>query len=365
LILLPLLLENQFGCDSLVISVTRLAESPELSLNPLVLYEGFGVSCKGEEDGALEAEVDGGVPPYSILWGDGSDLWIRSGLAEGNYSATVTDELGCSGEAEIELPAPDSLSISLLITHPDCFDEQAGGIQVQPAGGVPPYRFSLNSGEFTEENTFVGLQPGLYEIAVLDANLCLRTEAVLIQSPELLEVSLGEDREIAAGDSVLLELITNVPYDSLVSIDWKGLQNPDCEDCPVVWDLPFVSTTYSVTITDSDGCMASDQMTVSVDAARDIFVPNAFSPNNDGINDYFTVYANERNVRQVVSLKVFNRLGEQVFHRSRFSPNQPTEGWDGTFRDQPLNPGVFVWLVEVEFVNGDTVVLSGEVVLVK
>ncbi|TVR85018.1 MAG: gliding motility-associated C-terminal domain-containing protein, partial [Saprospirales bacterium] len=190
-------------------------------------------------------------------------------------------------------------------------------------------------------------------------------EAVLIQSPELLEVSLGEDREIAVGDSVLLEIITNVPYDSLVSIDWKGLQNPDCEDCPLVWDRPLVSTTYSVTITDRDGCMASDQMTVSVDAARDIFVPNAFSPNGDGVNDYFTVYANERNVKQVLSLKVFNRLGEQVFHRTHFPPNQPTEGWDGTFRDQPLNPGVFVWMVEVEFLDGEVVVLSGEVLVVR
>ncbi|TVR80454.1 MAG: hypothetical protein EA409_08485, partial [Saprospirales bacterium] len=192
-----ILLENRFGCDSLVISLTRLAESPQLSLNPLVLYEGFGVSCKGEEDGALEVEVEDGVPPYSILWGDGSELWARSGLAEGIYSATVTDDNGCSDDAEIALLAPDSLMISLVITHPDCFNDRAGGIQVLASGGVPPYRFSLNSDDFSEENTFAGLSPGLYEITVLDANMCLRTEAVLIQSPELLEVSLGEDREIA------------------------------------------------------------------------------------------------------------------------------------------------------------------------
>nr|MBS0036979.1 gliding motility-associated C-terminal domain-containing protein [Saprospiraceae bacterium] len=183
--------------------------------------------------------------------------------------------------------------------------------------------------------------------------------------PEELQVSLGEDQEIVPGDSVLLEIISNVPYDSLSQIDWKGLQDPDCADCPIVYDRPIVSTTYSVTITDKDGCMASDDMTVTVDQNRNIYVPNAFSPNGDGINDYFTVYADDRQVKSVRSLQVFSRYGDRVFHRVEFEPNRPELGWDGYFRGELMNPAVFVWMAEVEFVDGKVEVVSGELSLVR
>ncbi len=205
----------------------------------------------------------------------------------------------------------------------------------------------------------------LPELSIRDANGCEVHEAVLIQSPEQLIVSLGEDQEVVPGDSILLEVITNVPYDSLKAINWKGLQDPDCTDCPRVYDRPLVSTTYSVTITDRAGCMASDQMRVDVVHNRNLYVPNAFSPNGDGINDYFTIYADDRQVKSIQSLQVFSRYGDRVFHRTDFAPNQPELGWDGYFRGELMNPAVFVWTAEVEFLDGELLFLTGEVVLMR
>ncbi|TVQ50746.1 MAG: gliding motility-associated C-terminal domain-containing protein, partial [Saprospirales bacterium] len=112
-------------------------------------------------------------------------------------------------------------------------------------------------------------------------------------------------------------------------------------------------------------CMASDEMTVIIDHNRNIYIPNAFSPNGDGINDYFTVYADDRQVKSVRSLQVFSRYGDRVFHRGDFHPNIPELGWDGYFRGELMNPAVFVWTAEVEFVDGEVVILSGELSLVR
>lgn len=360
-----LLLENQHGCDSLVLSITVPVDPPEVELLSVGDYNGYDLSCAGASDGSLRSLVEEGIPPYQSMWEDGSTGFDRDQVSEGLYSMTVTDDNDCTAADSILLSAPDSLHMELLVTHPACFDDQTGGIEITAVGGAPPYEYRINSESFQDQSAFPGLAPGVFELSLRDANGCVTNEIVIIQSPEELEVNLGEDQEIVPGDSALLEIITNVPYDSLSEIDWKGLQDPDCDDCPIVYDRPVVSTTYSVTITDQDGCMASDDMTVTVNQNQNIYIPNAFSPNADGINDYFTVYADDRQVKSIRSLQIFSRFGDRVFHRGGFQPNQPELGWDGYFRGELMNPAVFVWMAEVEFVDGEVVVLSGEVSLVR
>ncbi len=357
--------QNQYGCDSLVLSVTMGMESPEAELLSVGDYNGYDLSCAGASDGILTVLAEGGVPPYELLWEDGSTHYHREGLSAGTYSITLTDVNDCYSVDSIELRAAEEFQMELTITHPACFDDQTGGIIVTANGGVAPFTYRLNQGAYEAEGVFDGLGPGLYELSIRDANGCEVHEAVLIQSPEQLSVSLGEDQEVVPGDSILLEVITNVPYDSLKAINWKGLQNPDCTDCPRVYDRPLVSTTYSVTITDRAGCMASDEMRVDVVHNRNIYVPNAFSPNGDGINDYFTIYADDRQVKSIQSLQIFSRYGDRVFHRTEFAPNQPELGWDGYFRGELMNPAVFVWTAEVEFLDGELLFLTGDVVLVR
>jgi gliding motility-associated-like protein len=83
----------------------------------------------------------------------------------------------------------------------------------------------------------------------------------------------------------------------------------------------------------------------------DVYIPNVFSPNGDDKNDIVTVYADE-NVRRVVYLEIFDRWGNMVFKASDFPPNDPAFGWDGTFRNIPMNPAVFAYVAKVELING-------------
>ncbi|MCB0562603.1 MAG: gliding motility-associated C-terminal domain-containing protein, partial [Phaeodactylibacter sp.] len=103
---------------------------------------------------------------------------------------------------------------------------------------------------------------------------------------------------------------------------------------------------------------------VFVDKTRKVFIPNAFSPNDDGINDYFAVYAGA-NVKMVRSFKVFDRWGGAVFAVENFEPNDLQYRWDGSYRGEKVNPGVYIYFAEIELADGRIETKSGEVMVLK
>jgi gliding motility-associated-like protein len=103
---------------------------------------------------------------------------------------------------------------------------------------------------------------------------------------------------------------------------------------------------------------------VVVRPERRIFIPTAFTPNDDGLNDVFLVYGGT-GVRRIRQFSVFDRWGELLFSQSDFPPSDPTFGWPGTFKGRMMNPGAFVYFVEVEFVDGVVLLYKGDVALIR
>ncbi|HFC00373.1 MAG TPA: gliding motility-associated C-terminal domain-containing protein [Phaeodactylibacter sp.] len=95
-----------------------------------------------------------------------------------------------------------------------------------------------------------------------------------------------------------------------------------------------------------------------------MFIPNAFSPNGDQINDLLFVNAGN-DVSKVVTFRIFDRWGDMVFSKKDFLANDSAFGWNGTYNGKKLNAGVFVYYVEVELIDGTRRVLNGEVLLVR
>jgi gliding motility-associated-like protein len=100
------------------------------------------------------------------------------------------------------------------------------------------------------------------------------------------------------------------------------------------------------------------------EASQEIYIPNIFSPNNDGVNDLFNIYAGPQGAL-IRSFKVFNRWGALVFSADNFEAGDNGPGWDGTYLGQAVKPGVYVYFVDVEFKNGMVEKYSGEVVVVR
>lgn len=201
---------------------------------------------------------------------------------------------------------------------------------------------------------------------VLNSDGCKWITEVEITEPEFLNVSIGADLFIQPGDLIMLDVQMNISTAQVDLIEWNPSEAINCMEDPCTSiRLSLVETTeIGVTVTDTNGCFASDQLLVTVIDNEKVFIPNIFSPNDDGRNDVFTLFTGS-GVRQIRHLSVFTRWGELVFRKENFSPNDLSAGWDGTHGGKPLNPGLYVWRAEVEFQDGDEELLYGDVTLVR
>lgn len=159
--------------------------------------------------------------------------------------------------------------------------------------------------------------------------------------------------------------VLNAQYSQgVTSYAWAPAQNLSCADCPQPVATPSFNTQYTVTATDSNGCRntASVQVLVLCQGAR-VFVPNTFSPNGDGHNDRFFVEGN--GLARMKSLRVFNRWGEVVFEARDFPVNNPSYGWDGTYKGQKAAPDVYIYQLEVFCENSEVLKFEGNVALIR
>ncbi|MEO6133065.1 MAG: T9SS type B sorting domain-containing protein, partial [Saprospiraceae bacterium] len=354
---------NQNGCDSVVIDQTTLYNLPSLNIASTSNFNGYDISCFGESDGSVNANI-AGISPFDFIWNTGSKDQNLTGLPAGSYSVTVTDANGCVTTDEITLVQSEQFMIGFTITSPDCFDQHNGIIIANQAGGVEPVRYSIDGISFQPSPTFNNLSGGTYTMTAFDANDCEVKEIIWINVPLMINVELGDNQVIMAGDTVLLNAIINVPFDSLSSISWTGLNNPACPTCLTQPVVPIITTTYSVTVTTEDGCWDEDALTLFIEKNTDIYVPNIFSPNGDNSNDRLLISAGP-DVEEISSFIIFDRWGNVLFAADHFQPNDLSHSWDGTFHGRPMNSSVFAYKMIVEIKGGGSVLRFGDVTLVR
>ncbi|MGL5889037.1 MAG: gliding motility-associated C-terminal domain-containing protein, partial [Bacteroidia bacterium] len=141
------------------------------------------------------------------------------------------------------------------------------------------------------------------------------------------------------------------------TFSWAPSAGLSCTNCASPVASPTVTTTYTVTLTNANGCVSTDTVIINVIEAYGLFVPSAFSPNDDGANDVLFVYG--PGIRTLEFL-VFNRNGQIVFETT-----SQTLGWDGTFGGKPVNTGIYAYYVKVEFFDGRVETLKGDISLVR
>ncbi len=130
--------------------------------------------------------------------------------------------------------------------------------------------------------------------------------------------------------------------------------------------LPLEDTEYTLTITDVNGCTASGSVLVEIDKNRNVYIPNAFSPNGDGPNDEFRVFAC-RGVSDITFVRIFDRWGNFLFEQQSITPDciGGARLWDGRVKGKPVNEGVYVYMVQVQFLDGVTLLYRGDVTILR
>jgi gliding motility-associated-like protein len=252
-----------------------------------------------------------------------------------------------------------------------CYNDDNGFVLIDTisGGNGGPYIYSLDNANFQPDTIFAGLPAGLYSVFAADSRGCLDTVQVRVFQPSPIQITIanGHTVTIPMGEGVRLVTNVNVAPASLNYV-WTPRSNLTCESdtsCRQPFVQPLDPVRYTVLVTDAtNGCTSSTSILVEVEKNRNIYVPNIITPNNDGYNDKFMVYGG-LGVVKIHQLKIFDRWGEMVYGASDFMPNDSNYSWDGWFKDEIMSPTVFVYYMEVEFIDGQLIPYKGDITMMR
>ena len=162
-----------------------------------------------------------------------------------------------------------------------------------------------------------------------------------------------------------MDPIINIPLDQISLIVWSPTEYLSCSDCLNPIANPVENTMFTISVFDQNGCEAFANILLKIDKTRKIYIPNSFSPNGDGSNDVFLIYSDGKSVSKINRFQIFDRWGGKVFEVFDKLPNNLDFGWDGTFEGKTMNPSVFVYVAEIEFVDGLKILYKGDLTILE
>jgi gliding motility-associated-like protein len=341
----------------------------DLNDHPQLLIDSFAtdsVRCFGARTGRIQPATKGGVPPYTYNWNDPFRQTTQAaiGLAAGTYTVTINDANGCVFIKDTTIYQNPPIVSKATPKDARCFNEASGSMVINSSGGVPPYKYGIPRPVNQLTPTFSNLLAGRYDVMIQDYYGCQDSiKSILIDQPFQLIVDAGPDYRIQLGDSV--QITATVNSSNSITYKWSPPTYLRCPTCRSTFSFPFQDIRYYVSVTDGDGCVAEDSMQIKLDYIYDLYVPNAFTPNGDNYNSLFKPY-NYKGLKAIRILRVYSRWGELVYEANNFNPSSDIlVGWDGKFHGKDMNPAVFVYYLEAEFLDGHVEFRKGDVTLIR
>lgn len=309
------------------------------------------VSCANPNSGAAEISATGGTGSYTYTWiPAGGNNATATGLSAGSYTIVVSDGT-CDNITTLQITENNTFSVSVN-SEPTICSGSVGSATVNVIGGTSPFTYNWSNGNTT--NVAQGLSSGNYTVTVTDDNGCVKSATINIFSTNVpFLVDAGISVIIPSGGSTILNGSTN----SNTTFTWSPASSLDNPNSLTPVANPNQTTTYTLSVTDQNGCKSSDTVTVYLELpCGELYVPTAFSPNGDGQNDILYVYGN---CVSDLTFAIYDRWGEKIFET-----NTVNTGWDGTFKGKKLNPAVFAYYLK-GIVDGKEVLQHGSITLVK
>ena len=230
-----------------------------LSPSPLRLTgQTAPTTCAGNNDGLIDVTVRGGTPGYTYNWDDGSTEADRSGLAAGTYCLTVTDASGCTDDACFTVSEPGAIDVDGTVTDLACFGGSTGRIDLSVSGGTPAYTYRWSTGATTRSLT--NLAAGTYQVTVTDANGCTAVAGFTLTQPSEVVLSGTVSDVDCSGD-------TDGAIDVSVSGGTPGYRYRWNDGVTTADRTGLAPGTYSLTVTDANGCSDSGSFTVGAPPA--------------------------------------------------------------------------------------------------
>ncbi|MEL6865454.1 MAG: T9SS type B sorting domain-containing protein, partial [Bacteroidota bacterium] len=340
--------------------VTSAGITVERSLPGIQVIELETEKC-GHHNGLIEVETLGGISPYTYAWNTGDVESFLTDLSAGAYSVTVSDAIGCTATLSTTLDQEsDELISELYVIQPDC-DANPGKATVFVNDNTQDYQFNwqtMSGQSLSDAQTAEELVAGSYIVEVSNEYNCVDRDTIHISASPAIEVQMPESTTINLGDEIELPVYAYTQAGEL-SYTWLNGEDLSCTDCSQPKAQTLHSTTYQLEISNEAGCTVLEKVSVEVLPKRDLFIPNAFTPNGDGHNDTFTVFAGDQ-VSAIKNLQIFDRWGSVLFSQQNVIANSEQDGWDGTFGGKQMGMGVYIYQMEVEYIDGSQEIVSGD-----
>jgi len=275
------------------------------------------------------------------------------------YTVTGKDVAGCSNR--------DSVKVTLQIKTTSATEAEAevcNGSGVTLLGtGAQVYQWTpdgtLNNGHLPNP-VAMPFQNTTYMLVAWEGSCTPDTHYVHVVVHPKPKVNAGADQTLVNGSSTTLQGSGT----SIAKYYWANDGTLSCDSCSNPVASPRQTTTYTLTGITEFNCQDSDKVTIHIICDQSqVFIPNTFTPNGDGHNDYF--YPRGKGIDQIKTMRIYNRWGQLVYEKASFGVNDKTLGWDGTMKGEILSPDVYVYIIEATCENGEPYTRLGDVTLLR
>ncbi|MFN0212750.1 MAG: FG-GAP-like repeat-containing protein [Saprospiraceae bacterium] len=341
------------GCDST--QVVSLFVYPQIQLE----IDGT-TACFGEANASLTANITNGVIPLTYEWSiPNNSSQVVDNVSAGNYSLTVTDGNQCTESQSFVIDQYPQIVFSAKVDSVKCFDESTGSVMIET--NDPSMVFQFDDGPFSQVYEYSNLKAGEYLVIGQDIYGCDDTLSVSVHQPPKLSLSLPADTSIQLGASLPLQ----INLAGLFPIEWAWSDSSylSCLSCPnPIVQTPLESIRYVLTIKDINGCVATDDMLLMVEQIVGVYIPNAMGGSGENAN---LVLGFNPAVQKVNLFRIYDRWGGMLHEAQNVMPGDASLNWDGRFRGKLVNPGVYVWQIELELVNGTVLRKLGDLTVIR
>ncbi|MEI9946375.1 MAG: PKD domain-containing protein [Chitinophagaceae bacterium] len=277
------------------------------------------------------------------------------------YAVTGISEFGCIKRDSVFVRVRQKFNV--LVSPDDTLC--VGGFVRLSASGADHYTWSPATGL---DNPNIATpratptQTTTYTVTGTDDDNCFAvSKSVTIRVYPIPTVDAGKDTTISVGFSGQLHAVGSP---DITKWTWTPAYYISCLDCPNPQVAPKQTTKYTVQVQNIGGCRNSDDVTVFVMCKNgNLFIPNTFSPNNDGVNDKF--YPRGKGIALIKVFRVFDRWGEVLYERINFNPNDAAAGWDGMYKGEKVSSDVYIYTCDVVCENNEVLSFKGDVTVLR
>ncbi|WP_304517144.1 PKD domain-containing protein [Cecembia rubra] len=340
------LIKDETDCE--IRSTFNIVEPAELLIEPQIFD---AIDCINPQSGSINLGISGGRPPYTYVWSNGQTSSNLTNIPAGQYNVVVRDASGCEikGTFEVKRPAPlaiTSVRRTFIACDPRLIEEE---IQVSISGGVAPYRINWSGGKVSQNGQVMNTtKAGLYTVQITDGAGCTTTQSYEVKNldvlPDLAIQSLAFDQYKSYLVNFEIQF-WNRSFGEIAGYYWDfGDGNFSTEENPKHSYLKEGEYEVILKVTDIYGCVSEVKSRIKV---FDYFLvmPNAFTPNGDGVNDYF--FPRFINIASL-EFWVLNKWGETIF----YTDDKDSKGWDGTVGGKEVPAGNYLYKLSFKTLDG-------------